>query len=74
MTNKCYINKIFFFNILFAIIPSIIYPLSFTYPNSVPLSDGNILIIHKLGIIVCNSNLSEIIINVANFTNDEILP
>ena len=73
MTNKWYINKIFFFYILFAFITSIICTLSFSYPNSVPLSDGNILIIHKLGITICNSNLSEIITNVTNFTNDEIL-
>ena len=73
MMNKYYSIKLFFSYILFIIISSSICSLYFTFPNSIPLLDGNIFIIHKLGITICNPNLSEIIKNITNFSEDEIL-
>ena len=73
MTIKYYPNKLLFFNIIFIIISQSISYLYFTYPNSISLSNGNILIIHESGITICNYNLSEIINNITNFNENEIL-
>ena len=66
-------NRLFFLNILLIFISQSISYLYFTYPNSISLSNGNILIIHELGITICNYNLSEIINNITNFGESEIL-
>ena len=47
--------------------------ISFMYPFSISLSNGNIFIIHKLGISVCDPLLSKIIKNITIFTEEEQL-
>ena len=64
-------------NFIFIIILNIIIKeaylyISFHFPNSLFLSNGNIFIIHKYGISICNSNLTEIIYNIT-FENDDII-
>ena len=44
----------------------------FTYPKAINLINGNILIIHKLGIDVYNSSFTKIIFNAKSFSSDEI--
>ena len=73
MKKNTHLNKLFFFIILFIIIVQSISSISFTYPSSISLSNGNILIIHKSGISICNSFLTEIISNVTNFSEEEFL-
>ena len=63
----------FFLIILFLIINENISTIIFTYPNSISLSNDNLFVIHKSGISICNSALSEIINNITIFTEDEIL-
>ena len=64
-------NKItFMLIILFIIINKSNSSLSFIYPTSFYLSNGNIFIIHKYGINICNSNLNEIIKNITVFENE----
>ena len=67
------INQFFFLNILCIILSQIISQISFIYPHSTILSDGNILIIHKYGITICNQNNTQIIRNIIVFIGDEIL-
>ena len=73
-----FINSIKSF--LFALVYIIIIKLntinsfiSFIYPNSLLFSDGNIFIIHKFGISICNPNLTYIIKNITNFEEDDII-
>ena len=61
----------FYFFILFMIRnPSLSY-ISFSFPYSLSLSNGNILVIHKTGITICNNLLSKIIKNIITFEEDE---
>ena len=66
------IRKFLFIIILNIIIKEAYLYISFHYPNSLFLSNGNIFIIHKYGISICNSNLTEIIYNIT-FENDDII-
>ena len=67
--------KLFF--ILFSIIIFYInfFPInssiSFIYPSAISLSNGNILIIHKIGIDIYDSTVSNLIKNIYIFTNEE---
>ena len=47
------------------------YSISFIYPNSVTLKNGNIFVIHKEGVTICNSDFSEIINNVITFDENK---
>ena len=47
------------------------YSISFIYPNSVTLKNGNIFVIHKEGVTICNSDFSEIIKNVITFIDEK---
>ena len=63
-------------NLFFLLILSIIINLSkssilFSYPYCLTLSNGNILVIHKTGIDICDRSLSEIIENVLTFDEDQ---
>ena len=65
--------NVFYLIIIFILINKNISLISFTYPSSISLSNGNIFIIHKSGISICNSALSEIINNITIFNEDEFL-
>ena len=76
---KCFSSKFLSF-IAFLINIINIYPtLIFTYPSSVTLTDGNILVIEKNGIYICDPKMENIISNIFSFTeenkitNEEIL-
>ena len=64
-------NKLLFWIIIYIIINQTTSPISFEYPHSFYLPNRNIFVIHKLGITICNLNLTEIIKNVIVFENDE---
>ncbi len=72
MEKNCY-NKFgsLFLIILFIMILSINSKISFTYPYSLTLSNGNIFIIHKTGITICDAHYSKIIKNVITFSSSE---
>ena len=69
-------EKIFFLYTKYAIISFFILikyinnTLYFSYPTAITLNNGNIFIIHKTGITVCDSTFSRIIKYVKNFTTD----
>ena len=65
-------TKFIFWTILYNIINQIIPYLYFTYPQSILLSNNNILVIHKLGISICDSSFSTIINNITNFDESEM--
>ena len=44
--------------------------LNFSYPTAITLNNGDIFIIHKYGITICDSSLLNIIKNVKNFTSE----
>ena len=72
-------NKIFYINfrinfylfILFLIINLSLSYVSFKFPYALSLSNGNILIIHKSGITICDNLLSKIIKNITIFGSSE---
>ena len=47
------------------------FNIDFTFPNAITLKNGNIFIIHKNGVSICNSSYSEIIEEVYVFGNTE---
>ena len=57
--------------ILFMIINQTLSYISFSFPYALSLSNGNILVIHKTGITICNNLLSKIIKNIIIFEDDE---
>ena len=61
----------FYLFILFIIRNQTLSYVTFSFPYSLSLSNGNILVIHKTGITICNHLLSKIIKNVIIFENDE---
>ena len=72
MNNILFINlrtKIFLFIIF--ILKKFIYSISFINPYSISLSNENILVIHRYGISICNSIVTEIIDNITIFTEGE---
>ena len=75
MVNELPFNHIILFFIFFLgnIVPKIHSYINFTYPYGISLSNGNIFVFHKFGICICDQNLSTIIQNVTDFTEDEEL-
>ena len=65
--------NLFFFKFYFILIKFsfIISTVPFTYPNAVPLKNGNIFIIHKVGVTIYNPTNSTIIKNVIVFSESE---
>ena len=61
----------FYLFIIFIIRNQILSYISFSFPYALSLSNGNILVIHKTGISICNNLLSKIIKNIITFENDE---
>ena len=59
-----YANKYLFIPIIIIIIIKRISNLSFTYPTAINLNNGNIFIIHKTGITICNKYFTKIVKNV----------
>ena len=45
--------------------------ISFSYPKAVTLKNGNIFVIHKYGVSICDSSCSEIIADVITFSTNE---
>ena len=45
--------------------------LSFTYPTAASLPNGNIFVVEKFGIYICDSTFSNILSTEFNFTNEE---
>ena len=45
--------------------------IKFTYPKAINLENGNVLVIHKLGIDVYNSCFTKLIFNARNFSSEE---
>ena len=66
-------NKLLVLFLLYIALNNINSYVSFNYPNSLSLSNGNIFIIHKFGISICNPNLTEIITNITNFEEEDII-
>ena len=57
--------------ILFAIFPLIASVLSFTYPQSTTLGSGNILVVEKNGIYICDPSLNSKISTLHTFSEDD---
>ena len=64
-------KKIFFLLVLSIIINLSKSSILFNYPYCLSLSNGNILVIHKTGIDICDHSLSRIIKNISVFEGDE---
>ena len=75
MINELPFNHIILFFIFFLgnIVRKIHSYINFTYPYGISLSNGKIFVIHKFGICICDQNLSTIIKNVTEFTEEEEL-
>ena len=56
---------------LFAAIKISISNISFINPYAIALSDGKLLVIHRYGVSICNSQVTEIIDTIISFTGDE---
>ena len=61
----------FFLFILFMIRNSSLSYVSFNFPYALSLSNGNILVIHKTGITICDNLLTKIIKNATIFITSE---
>ena len=64
-------SKLFFILIFLLNIHLLISTLSFKFPTSETLANGNIFVIHQDGICICNSDVSRIIKNIYIFNEDE---
>ena len=71
-------HKFFFFSfkLLFIIsfllnISQINSFISFTYPTAVTLNNGNIFVIHKYGISICDNSYTTIINNITIFSSED---
>ena len=74
MNNKFFVINFrinFFLFILFMIRNSSLSYVSFSYPYALSLSNGNILVIHKTGITICDNLLTKIIKNIKIFIISE---
>ena len=60
-----------FLSVIILLITGIISLLSFEYPTAVYLINGNIFVIEKNGIFICDPTFTDIIRVEVNFTNDE---
>ena len=56
---------------LTAVIKLSITHISFINPYAIALSDGKLLVIHRYGVSICNSQVTEIIDTIISFTGDE---
>ena len=75
MTSKLTLNqkKIFFLNILFIIIPLVDSVYYFQFPTCIPLTNKNLLIIHKYGVGIANTNITEYYGYVVVFNSNEYI-
>ena len=64
-------QKFFFLIIFLSLIFPTITTLSFKFPTSITLNNGNIFIIHQTGVTICNPNCTEVIKNVKDFSSDQ---
>ena len=60
--------KLLYILLLFLNFSIIISTLSFEYPNAVTLKNGNIFIIHKTGLSICDPSMNTILKNVLEFS------
>ena len=65
--------KLYFIILFILNIPLIISSISFIYPNAVTLKNGNIFVIHRYGISICDSSYSTIIKNITNFPTNQLI-
>ena len=70
-------NKLFITSIKYILIIILIFVnysnnsiLSFSFPTATTLNNGNILVIHKTGIDICDSTLSTIVRNIKEFSTE----
>ena len=66
-----HVNTIIYFIYFIVIIKLSISAYPFINPYTIPLSNGNFLVIHKYGISICNSHSIEIIENITTFSGSE---
>ena len=67
-------HRLFFITkliLLTAVIKLSITIISFINPYTITLSDGKLLVIHRYGVSICNSQVTEIIDTIISFTGDE---
>lgn len=67
----CLIKKYFFIIIIFLLIQHIFSTLSFSYPTSIILENGDIFVIHKTGITITDPTYSQIKSNVRDFSYED---
>ena len=68
---KCISSKFLFFIVFIININEICSTLLFTYPSAVTLTNGNILVIEKDGIYICDQTMENIISNIFTFTEED---
>ena len=68
---KCISSKYIFFILFFININKIFSTLLFTYPTSITLSNGNILVIEKNGIYVCDATVENVIKTIHTFIEED---
>ena len=68
---KCISSKFLFFIVFIININEICSTLLFTYPSAVTLTNGNILVIEKDGIYICDQAMENIISNIFTFTEED---
>ena len=68
---KCISSKYIFFILFFLNIKKIYSILQFSYPTSVTLSNGNILVVEKNGIYICDSTMENILNTAYTFQEDD---
>ena len=66
-----YIRGIVCFIILIILAKQTNNALSFNFPYSLTLANGNIFIIHQKGVTICDNHLTMIIDNIINFSEAE---
>ena len=64
-------KRILYFFILFILIKLSKSSISFNFPYSLTLSNGNIFVIHQKGVTICDNLLNSILLNVITFSEDE---
>ena len=70
LTSNIYKRTLSFFEIFILIEFSKSF-ISFNFPYSLALSNGNIFVIHQKGVSICNNNLNKILLNIITFSEDE---
>ena len=74
MVNKYYLfsYKLLYIFLFFFQFSNIHSTLSFEYPTAVTLKNGNIFIIHKTGVTICDPSMSTKIKDILNFSTNQI--